>query len=92
MVRNFLLQFANEHMACSSNETHFFSFADRFKLRIRGIQVDNQLPFSIMPVLLRPQRVGDEDVDAVLNFSMTMQSDGSLDLCVYPYIGLQVYN
>lgn len=64
----------------------------RFKLRMRGIQVDNQLPLSPMPVLFRPQKLGDEDVDTIFKFSMTMQSNGSMDLCVYPYIGLHVSN
>ncbi|XP_062178337.1 uncharacterized protein LOC133883124 isoform X2 [Alnus glutinosa] len=59
----------------------------RFKLRMRGIQVDNQLPLTPMPVLFRPQRVG-EETDYILKFSLTIQSNGSLDLCVYPYIGV----
>ncbi|KAF3970469.1 hypothetical protein CMV_005848 [Castanea mollissima] len=60
----------------------------RFKLRMHGIQVDNQLPLSPMPVLFRPQRVA-EGTEYILKFSLTMQSNGSLDLCVYPYIGVQ---
>ncbi|KAF7837667.1 putative vacuolar protein sorting-associated protein 13A isoform A [Senna tora] len=60
---------------------------NRFKLRMRGLQVDNQLPLTPMPVLFRPQRVVAE-TDYILKFSMTMQSNGSLDLCVYPFIGL----
>ncbi|KEH32375.1 calcium-dependent lipid-binding-like protein [Medicago truncatula] len=59
----------------------------RFKLRMCGLQVDNQLPLTPTPVLFRPQRVVSE-TDYILKFSITMQSDGSLDLCVYPYIGL----
>ena len=51
--------------------------------------MDNQLPLTPMPVLFRPQRVGDE-TDYILKFSMTLQSNGSLDLCVYPYIGFHV--
>lgn len=62
----------------------------RFKLRMHGIQVDNQLPFSPMPVLFRPQRMGDR-LDYILKFSMTMQPNNSLDFSVYPYVGLQVY-
>ncbi|KAF5752107.1 hypothetical protein HS088_TW01G00014 [Tripterygium wilfordii] len=58
----------------------------RFKLRMHGLQVDNQLPLTPMPVLFRPQRV--ENHDYILKFSVTLQSDGSLDLRVYPYIGL----
>ncbi|KAI3512412.1 hypothetical protein L1887_19727 [Cichorium endivia] len=60
----------------------------RMKLRMRGIQVDNQLPLTPMPVLFRPQKVG-ADVDYIFKFSMTQQSDGSVDFAAYPYIGLQ---
>lgn len=56
---------------------------------MRGFQVDNQLPLTPTPVLFRPQRVEDE-TDYILKFSITQQSNGSLDLCVYPYIGFQV--
>ncbi|KAK4798434.1 hypothetical protein SAY86_030760 [Trapa natans] len=60
----------------------------RFKIRLRSLQVDNQLPLTPMPVLFRPQRVGDE-TDYVFKLSVTQQSNGSHDLCVYPYIGIQ---
>ncbi|XP_028786889.1 uncharacterized protein LOC114742843 [Neltuma alba] len=59
----------------------------RFNLSMSGLQVDDQLPLTPMPVLLRPQRVLSE-TDYILKISMTMQSNGSLDLRVYPYIGL----
>ncbi|XP_019418850.1 PREDICTED: uncharacterized protein LOC109329610 isoform X2 [Lupinus angustifolius] len=59
----------------------------RFKLRMTGLQVDNQLPLTPMPVLFRPQKAVAE-TDYILKCSVTMQSNGSLDLCVYPYIGL----
>uniref|UniRef100_A0A175YPS3 Uncharacterized protein n=1 Tax=Daucus carota subsp. sativus TaxID=79200 RepID=A0A175YPS3_DAUCS len=71
-----------------SYSTGLGSGISRLKLRMRGIQVDNQLPLTPTPVLFRPQRVGDE-TDYILKFSMTQQSNGSLDLCVYPYIGFQ---
>ncbi|XP_059643008.1 uncharacterized protein LOC132284858 [Cornus florida] len=71
-----------------SYSTGLDSGISRFKLRMRGIQVDNQLPLTPMPVLFRPQRIG-EDTDYILKFSMTQQSNGSFDLCVYPYIGFQ---
>lgn len=61
----------------------------RFKLRMHGIQVDNQLPLTPTPVLFRPQKVGDE-TEYILKFSVTMQSNGSVDFCVYPYIGFHV--
>ncbi|CAI9119065.1 OLC1v1020728C1 [Oldenlandia corymbosa var. corymbosa] len=71
-----------------SHSTGLGSGTSRLKIRMRGIQVDNQLPLTPMPVLFRPQRVGDEN-DYILKFSVTQQSNGSLDLHVYPYIGFQ---
>ncbi|XP_010679516.3 uncharacterized protein LOC104894866 isoform X2 [Beta vulgaris subsp. vulgaris] len=75
-VQNFLL----------SHSTGLGSGTSRLKLKMRGLQVDNQLPLSPMPVLFRPHRVN-EEIDYILKFSVTSQSNGSLDLCVYPYIG-----
>lgn len=75
-VQNLLLAFS----------TGLGSGFSRFKIRMHGIQVDNQLPLTPMPVLFRPQKVGEEN-EYVLKFSVTVQSNGSLDLCVYPYIG-----
>ncbi|KAH6757936.1 calcium-dependent lipid-binding family protein [Perilla frutescens var. hirtella] len=74
-----------------SYSTGLGSGISRLKMRMGGIQIDNQLPLTPMPVLFRPQRVG-EDSDYILKLSMTQQSSGSLDLCIYPYIGLQVKN
>ena len=54
---------------------------------MRGLQVDNQLPLTPMPVLFRPQKVVTE-TDYILKISITMQSNGSL--VVYPYIGFHV--
>ncbi|KAJ7980442.1 calcium-dependent lipid-binding family protein [Quillaja saponaria] len=75
-IRNLLLAYS----------TGLGSGISRFKMRMHGLQVDNQLPLTPTPVLFRPQRVG-EETDHILKFSMTMLSNGSLDLCVYPYIG-----
>ncbi|KAL5700718.1 hypothetical protein ACHQM5_026131 [Ranunculus cassubicifolius] len=72
-----------------SRTTGLGSGISRFKLRMQSIQVDNQLPLSPMPVLFRPQRVG-EELDNILKFSLTMQSNGSQDLLNYPYIGFHV--
>ncbi|KAK4730781.1 hypothetical protein R3W88_023769 [Solanum pinnatisectum] len=71
-----------------SYSTGLGSGVSRLKVRMRGIQVDNQLPLTPTPVLFRPQRVGQEN-DYVLKFSLTQQSNGSLDQCAYPYIGFQ---
>jgi vacuolar protein sorting-associated protein 13A/C len=62
----------------------------RFKARMSWLQVDNQLPFSPMPVLFSPLKVENQP-DYIIKLSITTQANNSLDLCVYPYIGLQVY-
>lgn len=51
--------------------------------------MDNQLPLTPTPVLFRPQKIGQE-TDYILKFSVTLQTNGSMDLCVYPYIGFHV--
>ncbi|KAK1425949.1 hypothetical protein QVD17_14616 [Tagetes erecta] len=71
-----------------SHSTGLSSGISRTKLRIQGIQVDNQLPLTPMPLLFRLQRIGVE-ADDMLNFSVTKQSDGSLDFCAYPRIDLK---
>lgn len=71
-----------------SYSTGLGSGISRLKVRMRGIQVDNQLPLTPMPVLFRSQRIG-EEVDYILKFSLTQQSNGSLDFHVYPHIGFQ---
>ncbi|KAM1609645.1 hypothetical protein ACFXTN_020154 [Malus domestica] len=82
-----ILYLSVQNLLCAYS-TGLGSGISRFKLRMRGIQLDNQLPLTPTPVLFRPQKVG-EDTDYILKLSITMQSNGSLDLCVYPYIGLQ---
>ncbi|XP_043726204.1 uncharacterized protein LOC122672780 isoform X2 [Telopea speciosissima] len=69
-----------------SHSTGLGSGISRFKLKMHAIQVDNQLPLTPMPVILRPQKVG-EQIDYILKLSLTAQSNGSLDLHIYPYIG-----
>ncbi|TYI07189.1 hypothetical protein ES332_A10G210100v1 [Gossypium tomentosum] len=76
----------NLHLAYS---TGLGSGCSRFKLRMRGIQMDNQLPLTPTPVLFRPQKIGQE-TDYIMKISVTLQTNGSLDLCVYPYIGFDV--
>ncbi|XVE82332.1 hypothetical protein DITRI_Ditri15bG0139900 [Diplodiscus trichospermus] len=77
------LSVQNLHLAYSAGLGSGFS---RFKLRMGGIQIDNQLPLTPTPVLFRPQKNGQER-DYILKISLTLQTNGSLDLCVYPYIG-----
>ncbi|KAG9136747.1 hypothetical protein Leryth_004514 [Lithospermum erythrorhizon] len=82
-----ILYFSIQNLLLSYS-TGLGSGVSRIKIRMLGIQVDNQLPLTPTPVLFRPNRVG-EETDYILKFSMTRQSNGLLDLCVYPYIGLQ---
>ncbi|KAI3834068.1 hypothetical protein MKX03_035864 [Papaver bracteatum] len=69
-----------------SHSSGLGSGISRFKLRMSAIQVDNQLPLTPMPVVFRPQRTG-EQLEYILKFSFTTQSNGSQNICVYPYIG-----
>ncbi|XP_047948182.1 uncharacterized protein LOC125194160 isoform X1 [Salvia hispanica] len=71
-----------------SYATGLGSGISRLKMRMGGIQIDNHLPLTPMPVLFRTQRVA-EDSEYTLKISITQQSSGSLDLCIYPYIGFQ---
>ncbi|KAK8572117.1 hypothetical protein V6N13_047732 [Hibiscus sabdariffa] len=77
------LSLQNVHLAYSSG---LGSGLSRFKLRMGGIQMDNQLPLTPAPVLFRPQKIGQE-TDHILKISVTIQTKGSLDLSFYPYIG-----
>ncbi|KAF6156505.1 hypothetical protein GIB67_011306 [Kingdonia uniflora] len=72
-----------------SHSSGLGSGISRFKIRMHGIQADNQLPLTPMPVLFRPQRLG-EQLDYILKLSVTTQTSRSLDLCNYPYIGFHV--
>ncbi|WVZ75446.1 hypothetical protein U9M48_023496 [Paspalum notatum var. saurae] len=65
------------------------SGVNRLKMRMHWIQVDNQLPFVPMPVLFCPQKIENQS-DYIVKFSMTVQTNNSLDFCVYPYVGVQV--
>ncbi|AQK59115.1 calcium-dependent lipid-binding family protein [Zea mays] len=65
------------------------SGVNRLKMRMHWIQVDNQLPFVPMPVLFCPQKIENQS-DYIFKFSMTVQTNNSLDFCVYPYVGVQV--
>uniref|UniRef100_A0A0D9VFX1 C2 domain-containing protein n=1 Tax=Leersia perrieri TaxID=77586 RepID=A0A0D9VFX1_9ORYZ len=62
---------------------------NRLKMQMHWIQVDNQLPFVLMPVLFCPQKM-ENQADYVIKFTMTMQTNNSLEFCVYPYLGVQV--
>ena len=62
----------------------------RLKIHINGLQIDNQLPFTPMPVLLRMQ-VAANPLDSIFKSTITMQDDGAVNRHRYPYIGIQVF-
>jgi len=58
-------------------------------MQMHWFQIDNQLPFVPMPVLFCPQKLENQS-EYVFKFSVTVQTNNSLDFCVYPYVGVQV--
>ncbi|KAH9312827.1 hypothetical protein KI387_027862 [Taxus chinensis] len=71
-----------------SYATGLGSGISRFKLRLDGLQVDNQLPLTPMAVLFRPQ-IATNHLEFLLKFMVMMQDHGSPDNYVYPYLGIQ---
>ncbi|KAI5061209.1 hypothetical protein GOP47_0023714 [Adiantum capillus-veneris] len=61
----------------------------RLKLRIDGLQLDNELPLTPMPVLFRNQGSVDP-LNFVFKCTVTLQDGQSSNRYVYPYIGVQV--
>eukprot|EP01018_Ginkgo_biloba_P025446 Gb_15429 [translate_table: standard] len=71
-----------------SYTTGLGSGTSRFKLRLDGLQIDNQIPLTPMPVLFRPQ-IAVNQLDSLLKFTVTMQDHGSSDNYTCPYLGIQ---
>lgn len=65
------------------------SGTSRFKLRLDGLQVDNQILLTPMPVLFRPQ-IATNQLEFLLKLTLTMQDRGSPDNYMYPYLNIQV--
>ncbi|MCO5611230.1 hypothetical protein L7F22_065481 [Adiantum nelumboides] len=61
----------------------------RLKFFLGYLQLDNQLPFSVLPVVLVPEEKN-KNADPVLKFSVTMSDHASETVQVYPYIGVKV--
>ncbi|KAJ7520829.1 hypothetical protein O6H91_19G024200 [Diphasiastrum complanatum] len=77
-LQNFVLSYA----------TGLGSHTTRFKVRVDGLQVDNQLPLTPMPVLFTSRDPANE-AEFVLKCTLTMKNQGMLDQYRYPYIGIQ---
>ncbi|KAH7429913.1 hypothetical protein KP509_09G071300 [Ceratopteris richardii] len=73
-----------------SYSTGLGSGISRLKLRIESLQVDNNLPLTPMPVLLRSQFPVDPS-SFMFKCTITSQTVHS-SKCLYPYIGVQVPN
>lgn len=63
---------------------------DRFKLIFGYLQVDNQLPLTLMPVLLAPEQAPDVQ-HPVFKMTIIMQNDNKDGIQVYPYVYTRVY-
>lgn len=65
---------------------HYF---DRFKLIFGYLQLDNQLPLTLMPVLLAPEQTSDVQ-HPVFKMTITMQNENKDGVQVYPYVYIRV--
>lgn len=68
--------------------TSLGSGTSRFKLRLDGLQIDNQILLTPMPVLFRPQ-IATSQLEFLLKLTVTMQDRGSPDNYMYSYLGIQ---
>ena len=67
----------------------FRHYSDRFKLRFGYLQLDNQLPLTLMPVLLAPEQSSDVQ-HPVFKMTITMQNENKDGVQVYPYVYIRV--
>ncbi|KAL6543919.1 hypothetical protein OROGR_010416 [Orobanche gracilis] len=61
----------------------------RFKLILGYMQLDNQLPLTVMPVLLTPEQTPDVH-HPVFKMTVTIHNENLDDLQIYPYIYIRV--
>lgn len=61
----------------------------RFKLIFGYLQLDNQLPLTLMPVLLAPEQTSDVQ-HPVFKMTITMQNENKDGVLVYPYVYIRV--
>lgn len=61
----------------------------RFKLILGHVQLDNQLPLTVMPVLLAPEPDSDMHLP-VFKMTITMRNENTDGIQVYPYIYIRV--
>ncbi|KAK6935059.1 Pleckstrin homology domain [Dillenia turbinata] len=61
----------------------------RFKLILGFLQLDNQLPLTVMPVLLAPDQTADPQ-HPVFKMTITISNDNTDGIQVYPYVYIRV--
>ncbi|WCJ20748.1 hypothetical protein M5689_002962 [Euphorbia peplus] len=61
----------------------------RFKLILGYLQLDNQLPLTLMPVLLAPEQTSDIH-NPVFKMTITQRNENSDGIQVYPYVYIRV--
>lgn len=61
----------------------------RFKLILGHLQIDNQLPLTLMPVLLAPEQATDMH-HPVFKTTITIRNENADGIQVYPYVYIRV--
>lgn len=61
----------------------------RFKLILGHLQIDNQLPLTLMPVLLAPEQATDIH-HPVFKMTITVRNENTEGIQVYPYVYIRV--
>lgn len=61
----------------------------RFKLVLGYMQLDNQLPLTVMPVLLAPDHTPDVH-HPVFKMTITVRNENLDGLQIYPYVYIRV--
>lgn len=61
----------------------------RFEIIFGNLQFDNQLPLTLMPVLLAPEQTTDINHPA-FRMTIEMQNENIVGIRVFPYICVQV--
>ncbi|KAK1438468.1 hypothetical protein QVD17_04277 [Tagetes erecta] len=62
---------------------------NRFKLILGHLQLDNQLPLTLMPVLLAPEEASDTN-HPVFKMNITISNENADGIQVYPYVYIRV--
>ncbi|KAM7525353.1 hypothetical protein LguiA_015255 [Lonicera macranthoides] len=63
--------------------------SSRFKLILGHVQLDNQLPLTLMPVLLAPEQASDMN-HPVFKMTITIRNENPDGIQIYPYVYIRV--